>query len=230
LRQGLKFTDIEGGFPHSEILGSKLVRSSPRLIAAYHVLHRLLAPRHPPDTLIALDCSHYRCPPSTHVLGRGGGGLPSLLRDQQDTTFKDQLLLRTYPGTERSSLPTAGVHDLIPGQSDPSTNAHHHQTRDHPDMFPLHDVLEPAEAACRLLALHHCLQRNLFMDEAAASAIDRGSPKVWWSLTGSNRRPHACKARALPTELRPLLENSLDENGGPGKTRTSDLTLIKRAL
>ena len=27
----------------------------------------------------------------------------------------------------------------------------------------------------------------------------------WWSQTGSNRRPHACKARALPTELWPLL-------------------------
>src|ERR1019366_2300812 len=27
---------------------------------------------------------------------------------------------------------------------------------------------------------------------------------VWWSQTGSNRRPHACKARALPTELWPL--------------------------
>ena len=25
----------------------------------------------------------------------------------------------------------------------------------------------------------------------------------WWSWTGSNRRPHACKARALPTELQP---------------------------
>ena len=25
----------------------------------------------------------------------------------------------------------------------------------------------------------------------------------WWSQTGSNRRPHACKARALPTELWP---------------------------
>ena len=31
-----------GGLPHSEIHGSKLVRSSPWLIAAYHVLHRLL--------------------------------------------------------------------------------------------------------------------------------------------------------------------------------------------
>jgi hypothetical protein len=53
-------TEIEGGFPHSEIFGSKPVRSSPKLIAAYHVLHRLSAPRHPPDTLKTLDCSHNR--------------------------------------------------------------------------------------------------------------------------------------------------------------------------
>jgi hypothetical protein len=26
----------------------------------------------------------------------------------------------------------------------------------------------------------------------------------WWRQTGSNRRPHACKARALPAELCPL--------------------------
>ena len=46
---------VGGGFPHSEIRGSKPVRGSPRLIAAYHVLHRLSAPRHPPDTLLTLD-------------------------------------------------------------------------------------------------------------------------------------------------------------------------------
>ena len=39
------------GLPHSEIPGSKLICSSPRLIAAYHVLHRLLVPRHPPYAL-----------------------------------------------------------------------------------------------------------------------------------------------------------------------------------
>ena len=39
------------GFPHSDTFGSKLVCSSPKLIAAYHVLHRRLAPRHPPWTL-----------------------------------------------------------------------------------------------------------------------------------------------------------------------------------
>ena len=27
--------------------------------------------------------------------------------------------------------------------------------------------------------------------------------RCWWSRTGSNRRPEACKATALPTELRP---------------------------
>src|SRR6516164_4362620 len=42
------------GFPHSDIPGSKTVCSSPRLIAAYHVLHRLLVPRHPPCALSSL--------------------------------------------------------------------------------------------------------------------------------------------------------------------------------
>ena len=53
---------VEGGFPHSEIHGSKPVRGSPWLIAAYHVLHRLSAPRHPPNALKSLDRSHDRCP------------------------------------------------------------------------------------------------------------------------------------------------------------------------
>ena len=39
------------GFSHSDIRGSKGVCPSPRLIAAYHVLHRLLVPRHPPYAL-----------------------------------------------------------------------------------------------------------------------------------------------------------------------------------
>ena len=39
------------GFPHSDISGSMPVCGSPELFAAYHVLHRLLAPRHPPNAL-----------------------------------------------------------------------------------------------------------------------------------------------------------------------------------
>ena len=39
------------GLSHSEILGSKIICIYPRLIAAYHVLHRLREPRHPPCAL-----------------------------------------------------------------------------------------------------------------------------------------------------------------------------------
>lgn len=45
--------ELSGGLPHSEIRGSKLILSSSRLIAEYHVLHRLLLPRHPPNALRA---------------------------------------------------------------------------------------------------------------------------------------------------------------------------------
>ena len=44
-----------GGFPHSDISGSKPIPGSPKLNAGYHVLHRLLLPRHPPNALFALD-------------------------------------------------------------------------------------------------------------------------------------------------------------------------------
>ena len=42
------------GFPHSDASGSKPVCGYPELIAAYHVLRRLSAPRHPPCTLSSL--------------------------------------------------------------------------------------------------------------------------------------------------------------------------------
>jgi hypothetical protein len=50
----------KGGFPHSDIRGSTIARISPRLFAACHVLHRLLAPRHPPNALITLSSRHHR--------------------------------------------------------------------------------------------------------------------------------------------------------------------------
>ena len=52
-----------GGFPHSEIFGSKPIPGSPKLIAGYRVLHRLLLPRHPPNALIALDLTRKKKDP-----------------------------------------------------------------------------------------------------------------------------------------------------------------------
>ena len=49
------YNKLSGGLPHSEIHGSKPIIGSPWLIADYHVLHRLLLPRHPTNALFALD-------------------------------------------------------------------------------------------------------------------------------------------------------------------------------
>ena len=45
--------------------------------------------------------------------------------------------------------------------------------------------------------LHGAAELRLFY-------VGRFTLAVWWSQTGSNRRPPACKAGALPTELWPL--------------------------
>ncbi len=156
---------LAGGFPHSEIHGSKPVRGSPWLIAAYHVLHRLSAPRHPPNALLALDRSHDQTPP----LGSGRTPRP-LRRHAHGSGQKDQFFkpCPQCPAVRQNS-------PLGPPRS-----------RARPDMVPLHDVKDHGPAHGRPEAV--CSSRR---------------PLVWWSQTGSNRRPHACKARALPTELWP---------------------------
>ena len=71
--------------------------------------------------------------------------------------------------------------------------------------------------------------RSNFLEQAFEGHFE------WWSQTGSNRRPPACKAGALPAELWPQTSKasgarSFEAAGGPGTIRTSDLTLIRGAL
>ena len=47
-------TLLPTGFPIQKSSDQRIFGSSPRLIAAYHVFHRLSAPRHPPVALINL--------------------------------------------------------------------------------------------------------------------------------------------------------------------------------
>ena len=57
------------GFPHSEISGSTVICTSPKLIAACHVLLRLLMPRHSPCALFQLDllsCEQERSRSGSH--------------------------------------------------------------------------------------------------------------------------------------------------------------------
>ena len=78
------------------------------------------------------------------------------------------------------------------------------------DRQPRHRFLEPI----------HNVKDEAF---TASTAVARGSGffipgksllplplerQWWWSQSGSNRRPQACKASALPTELRPRTERA----------------------
>ena len=89
-----KYTDITlCEFPHSEIFGSKVACTSPKLIAAYHVLHRLPAPRHSPyalynltfscETFTANCCVVFRAPSVTYfnMLLRSCGKPPCISRN-----------------------------------------------------------------------------------------------------------------------------------------------------
>ena len=67
-----------------------------------------------------------------------------------------------------------------------------------------------SSSRCRITRQAHCCSpqavcRTRLLDVRAL----RRSMRRWWSQTGSNRRPHACKARALPTELWPRAERVL---------------------
>jgi hypothetical protein len=118
----------------------------------------------------------------------------------------------------------------------------------------------PSGSRCKTFSLRQG-RRKRRTDHRRSSVLWRPSSVLWWSQTGSNRRPPACKAGALPTELWPragrrpavishqspvtrglrrpsrapalfwlLITGHRSLIGGPGSTRTIDLTLIRGAL
>ena len=210
--------------------GSKLVRSSPDLIAAYHVLHRLSAPRHPPNTLKTLDRFHDRCPiPSAKGPDRHGSHRDSPVRDPSIHSFQDHFLLRTHPTKARGqpafmivtlqgskalngdvgtrSIDTDMTHR--PGRSfDPPSDlvTSMPQHRMH-SLFTMTNNPRRTPSPARQ---SRCREARRTREDAFRSWTDRQSsrrtparPTEWWSLTDSNRRHPACKAGALPAELRP---------------------------
>src|SRR3546814_7244392 len=89
----------EDGFPHSEICGSKVAHTSPQLIAACHVLHRLCMPRHPPIALTSRLRIHTTIDnPACITQEPTFGGLvltdPSNARRSEEHTSELQSLLR----------------------------------------------------------------------------------------------------------------------------------------
>src|SRR4051812_37156081 len=111
------------GLPHSEIFGSKYVGNSPKLIAAYHVLHRLSVPRHPPNALKTLDRSHYRCSPPKP---RSKPGCWT------KTRLERPFLLQHPSGTWQHDAGCRGLRTAPAGRSQP-------------DECPLHNVKQRAK-------------------------------------------------------------------------------------
>src|SRR5271156_6330086 len=98
-KSGIKFADRKGGFPHSEITGSKGARASPVLIAACHVLHRLSTPRHPSEALMRLIVLS-----KTHAWGRLRGSQVTQLPPRPHMRFG--FTLPDYDVFSGSALPT----------------------------------------------------------------------------------------------------------------------------
>ena len=215
----------KGGFPHSEICGSKGARASPHLIAACHVLHSLSMPRHPSEALSRLIILTQKgartrrpIPRRRTRCARLGFDMGGIIRPNPRRLVRRCLHSRSA----LKALETPG--QTLPSQCHLVTHAAHEAPRT--CSLIDHERVQPPRS---------CLP----------------APAGWWSQTGSNRRPHACKARALPTELWPQRDASQRElrvaddlvgvrrlgnasprmrGGGPRRTRTADLTLIRRVL
>ena len=78
-------------------------------------------------------------------------------------------------------------------------------------------VKDPIPASADICFLSRRISRRLALAKRPCRVIVGHCPSLcpssWWRRTGSNRRPHACKARALPTELRPHGEGSVVGQG-----------------
>ncbi len=254
--------EVEGGFPHSEMSGSKPVRGSPNLIAAYHVLHRLSAPRHPPDTLKALDRSHRQYPPvpfgtaialsERPVLAKRARYHPAVRRDVQDHPRSPEGNPKTLHGpvilggmTDRTRFLSTMTNSTRTDPERPAANLFYDRMsqpwvgvggarRDRTDdlMLAKHALSQLSYGPAFGLA---AARPGRGTRRGAQSRLPPSAERQRDQETLPGRRPARPNGRRTAwcasqggggrrRRLRP------SKDGGPGKTRTSDLTLIKRAL
>ena len=184
-----------GGLPHSEIHGSMPARGSPWLIATCCVLHRLSVPRHPPDALHTLVLGAYPKGKSPTYECATRRRKPT--RDQhQPARIRQRCIVMTQPAVSPCEATALSGH--------PRSLILFTCQRSH---------IRPRADIC-FLSLRISCAVSLLVTKGHYSSL---CPSSWWRRTGSNRRPHACKARALPTELRPHGEGSGGTVVGQGR-------------
>ena len=176
---------------------------------------------------MTLDRSHHRCPP----LGRGGTDARPRLATRPRFGSTSQTKRPLLPnvseagGGQGSPSPSPALRDpshdgkatglLRPVGSGRFGMLSHASRPDPKDrthsLFTMsNNTLRPKAERCASRTCRWRILRDADgLGEPRHGAKDRSTvslapgPKPWWSKTGSNRRPHACKARALPTELLP---------------------------
>ena len=192
-----------GGFPHSEIVGSKVAHTSPTLIAACHVLHRLYMPRHPPNALT----SRLR----VHTTNDSTGSARRSTRNSARAVRRGILVWMINLSLEIRTIIKA-VTMMSPDKVTTTNPVRRPSSLPPRHRFekPIHNVKERGRTR---MSCHTLTHGNL-----VASSLDIRISS-WWSLSGSNRRPQACKASALPTELRPLsCVTHMGRCGGPSSS------------
>ena len=198
---------LREGLPHSEIPGSTIARISPGLFAACHVLHRLLAPRHPPNALTStLD----------HKTRRSQGQAPQINASRMKTLFPKLSAVSPHPEPGlKARVEGTAVSSRRFGSS-PGTACRHHRWRQLFQILPLHCVKEPAGGRTRgNLRLLPIQSRRLRADRPAP----RSAPCPAFGAT------HVAPA------ARDTNGASRHSAGGGGeRDRTVDLLLAKQAL
>ena len=170
-----------GGLPHSEIFGSKPIPGSPKLIAGYHVLHRLLLPRHPPNALLALDPIQRRT------------------------------------GLACAPLCSARPHPPRPRGRSPGRKSY---------IFPPHGRVRPWNIRLVYLTWNKTAVGQAVRPPQVTPTLGRTSGS---DVSLSSRLSNAVRIGRKNTEPS-ALRSDPQGPGGSRRTRTSDLTLIRRAL
>ena len=207
---------IREGFPHSDIRGSTIARISPRLFAACHVLHRLLAPRHPPNALHSL-----LSPPPARRTNTQGFRPPHQAGMSNRTADTETLSTRpAEPARHHNRLAAA------PGAGSPSGHSTH-QT-----IFICQRTQVSAHSpspACTVGFLKTSHQAGT-ASAARPPSVSLTHPRRLVETVGIEPTTPCLQSRRSPTELRPLKPSSPvngypcdptpapQSSGGPGRT------------
>ena len=155
--------------------------SFPRLIAAFHALHRLLAPRHPPHALMYL---------ATVIHNHNQNNRN---RNPSDTKSNKAACRQSFR-TDCHTLRSENVYRChlkffeLPKICSACRLVAHKMSR---------ALFGERGSVSRLILSVNCLKSSFYKIQPVTSPH--------WRRSGSNRQPLPCKGSALPIELRPRL-------------------------